>query len=425
MTTLASFVTIGTIRGLTAVSQLIIIAVASRVFDKATFGRFAIAMAGARLLASLSGLGANSYLLKDVPFRQERQLGWHSYQSTFLFFVVAPLAICTIAGFATEWLSTLNSTYYPLQPGEGVAVAALGFLWANMLTLGAYVRVTRSSTEAMIASELTVPATLVIALGATSWTDQGNVAEVLVLAGACLATIQLVMLLWHMRIRWIPIGGRRSEHISLRELTAYWGTVLLNTMTGQLDVVLAGTIISPVTVGLYMIIKRLSNMMTIASSIVVWMLAPQISRATAAEDSRALQQLARKAMHLTIIPAILIAAALAATVPWWTAYFDVARTPTFYLLLSMMLGGTLVSMAIGTTIMFATQTGMPGSVVRALSLALLIAVPVMLTAGTQIGILGVALGQLVLILMMKLPVHRAILHRHGFDISIFNLIRGR
>ena len=421
MTTLASFVTIGAVRGLTAVSQLIIIATAHQVFDKATFGRFAIALAGGRLLASFSGLGANSYLLKDVPFRQERQLGWHSYRSTGLFFVAAPLGICIAVGLALEGLCTLGSPYYPLKAGEGLAVAALGFLWANVMTLGAYVRVTRSSSEAMFVSELTVPATVISALTATIWTRIQEVAEVLFLACVLLAAVQSLMLFWHMWRRWIPIGGSGCEHISLGELTAYWGTVLLNTMTGQLDIVLAGTIISPVTVGVYMIIKRLSNMLTIASSIVVWLLAPQISRATAAEDHLALQRAARKAMQLTLIPAILFAIALIVTLPWWTAYFDVDRTPTFYLLFSMMLGGTLSSMAIGSTIMFATQTGMPESAVRALSRALLVAAPVMLVAGWAIGIVGVALGQLALIMMMKLPVRRAILCRHGFDVSVFNL----
>lgn len=425
MSSIANFISIGAVRGFTAISQIIIVAVASQVFDKSTFGRFAIALAAARLLSSASGLGASSFLLKDIPYRQQQSKGWHRISSALLYFLVIPLIICILFAVLLEGLAYLEAGYYPLKSCEGAAVSALGFLWANMMALGAYVRVQRSGSEAMVVSELIVPSAVLCALGVCWLAGSVSVVAVLMFSSALLLLVQLIMVGWHIMSNWIPVGGINSEKIALKDLIAYWGTVVLNTMTGQLDIVLAGTIISPATVGIYVILKRISNMLIIASSIVVWMLAPVISRASAAGNHAELHEAARRAMQLTIAPALVITIFIVSTVPIWTAYFDLQLNQTFYVLFVVMMCSQLISVAVGSTIMFATQTGMPGIAARALFFAILVAAPLILIGGSLFEIVGVAIAQLTMILLMKLPVHHAIRQRHGIDVSVLNLFKAR
>ena len=421
--TFFSFAGIATIRGLTVVSQLMILAAASQVFEPDEFGRFVIAYALTRLLQAGSGLGAQSYVLKDIPYRQVHGRPWHSIQSALLYFVLAPLMICIFFGMVFEGLAALSIPFYPLLVGQGIAVATLAFVWTVLATLAAYVRTLRSGAEAMMLSELTVPIALLITMG-LGWLNDGmSIVQLLMGASLLLLLIELLMLGWHLRKSWIPVGGPDGETVPFAELKAYWGTVLLNTIAVQADIVLAGMVLSPAIVGLYTVVKRMTNVMSLAVSIIVWMYAPKISRASAAENKTALFQYARSAMQYTLGPALIILVLLLAALPWWTAYFQISLDTTFWALLFLISGGQLLSIAMGCTTMFATQTGRPDLMVRALSKAIVIVSPLTLIAAATIGIAGVAALQLLMIFLMKWPVRRSLLKDQGLDVALTTLFR--
>lgn len=421
--TIFSFAGIASIRVLTAVSQLILIAGASQVFSKDEFGRFAIAYALARLLQAGSGLGAQSYLLKDIPYRQVHGRPWHSNRSAALYFVVAPLAICIVAGVALESLATFGGGIYPLLAGQGAAIAVFAFLWTILVTLAVYVRTLRSSSEAMLLKELAAPAALLVTMGLGWLNGDISITQLLLGAGLLLLLGELVMIGWHLYKSWLPVGGPNGESVPFPELRAYWGTVLLNTMTSQLDIVLAGIVLSPAAVGLYTIIKRITYVMTLAVSVVVWMYAPRISRASAAANTTALYHFARRCMQFTLAPAAVVLLLLLVAIPWWTAYFDIDTNKTFWILFALMLGSQILSVSLGSTMMFATQTGQPLLMVKSLSRAIAIVAPLTLVAGSIVGVIGVAASQLMMIFLMKWPVRRSLLKEQGLDVSLSVLFR--
>ena len=421
--TLFSFAGIASIRGLTAISQLIIIAVASQIFEKDAFGRFVICYALARVLQAGCGLGAQSYLLKDIPYRQAHGRPWHSIRSAVFFFVIAPFAICLSTAIFFETLVFLKIPFYPLLKGQGATITIFAFLWTILATLAAYVRTLRSSSEAMLLSELAVPATLLLTMG-LGWLA-GEISVVWLFLGASLFLFlgELLMLGWHTWKSWLPVGGVNGEPVPFTELRAYWGTVLLSTMTGQLDIILVGTVLSPAAVGIYTIIKRITNVMTLAVSVVVWMYAPQISRASAVQNITTLSHIARRSMQFTLGPAVIILISLLVTLPWWTTYFNISTNETFWLILALMLCGQILSISMGSTMMFATQTGQPLLMVKSLSRAVAIVAPLILIAGSTIGITGVAAAQLVMVVLMKWPVRRYLLKEQGLDVSFTVLFR--
>lgn len=416
------FGSVSVVRVLTALSQLIIIAAASKVFGKHDFGLFAISYALARMLASVCGLGTPSYLLKDIPYRQHHLQPWHGTGSVLVWFVAAPLGICVTAGGIFEALREAAVPFYPLEAGQGITVAAVAFTWAMMMTLGAYVRVLRTSTQAMVISELAGPVALLGALGAAVLLERPEVTTTFALASAFLLVCQLSMIAWHILFGWIPIGGEGALPVPYRELLSYWGAMLLNTASGQLDIILAGTIISPQTVGIYAVVKRLANVMAIASSIVVWIFAPRVSRAAAAGDHLALDRAARSAVKLTIGPALIIALVMIVALPLWSSYFEVPRGTLLLTLCALLFGGQLSSMAFGATIMFATQTGTPQLAVRALATAICTAVPLFYLGGYLAGIVGIALGQITLMLTFNAIIRKGLLRKLSIETSVLNIL---
>lgn len=163
--------------------------------------------------------------------------------------------------------------------------------------------------------------------------------------------------------------------------------------------------------------------MTLAVSVVVWMYAPQISRASAVQNITTLSHIARRSMQFTLGPAVIILISLLVTLPWWTTYFNISTNETFWLILALMLCGQILSISMGSTMMFATQTGQPLLMVKSLSRAVAIVAPLILIAGSTIGITGVAAAQLVMVVLMKWPVRRYLLKEQGLDVSFTVLFR--
>lgn len=406
-------------------SQLVIVVVAGTLLDQADFGRFAIIYAGARLLAAFAGLGAPSFLLKDVPWRQARGLPWHSAGAATLTFIVYPALICAAAGAGAEAIGSTGTAYYPLLPGEGAAMALLGFVWAGMLALGAYVRTTRGPTEAMLVADLYTPLAMLAALVALWAAGLPQVIRIVLLCCVIVGATQLAMLAWHAVRGWIPVGGPNAELVRIRELIAYWGTVLLNTASTQIDILIAGSVVGPVTTGVYTIIKRITNILALPMSIAVWMLAPRISRASATDDRNALAAAARSGIRLAFFPALALTVAVAASAPWWFAWFEIPLAREAIAVLAILLFANLLSVAFGPSMMFATQTGMPQVAVRALLMAVVVAGAWMAIGGTLGGVVLIAIGQVLMYLIINIPIRRAVSRRFALDYSISSMFSRR
>ena len=406
-------------------SQLIIVVVAGTLLDKADFGRFAIIFAGARLLAAFAGLGAPSFLLKDVPWRQAKALPWHSTSAAMLTFIVYPALICAAVGAGAEAIGSTRTEYYPLLPGEGAVMALLGFAWAGMLALGAYVRTTRGPTEAMLVADLYTPLAMLAALVMLWSIGLADLIDLILLCCAIVGATQLAMLAWHAVKGWIPVGGPDAEPVRIRELLAYWGTVLLNTASTQIDILIAGSVVGPVATGIYTIIKRITNILALPTSIAVWMLAPRISRASATDDRKALAAAARSGIRLAFFPALALTVAVAASAAWWFAWFQIPLTSETIALLGILLFANLLSVAFGPSMMFATQTGMPQVAVRALLMAVVLAGAWMTIGGTLGGVVLIAIGQVLMYLIINIPIRRAVSRRFALDYSISGMFSRR
>ncbi len=411
------------LRGGISFSQLIIVLVAGTLLDKGDFGRFAIIYAGARLLASIAGFGAPSFLLKDVPFRQAKAMPWHSVKSALAWFLALPLAMCAATGAALEGIGSLSLPFYPLNPGEGAVLATTAFFWSIALLFGAWVRATRSSMEAMFVSDLAPPLALLAGLAGLWWAGIENVAAIFLACCALLLLGQIGLLLIHAIRRWIPVGGRDAEPIALKDLTPYWGAVILQTASTQIDVIIAGAVVGPVATGIYALIKRITNIIAIPQSIVVWILAPRVSRATALEDTAGLQAAARYGTKMAFLPALVITAAIAVTAPFWFAHFEIAWNATNIAVLAALLFANVFSVGCGLPILFATQTGNPGYAVSALWWANVITAVWLLTAGYIWGVIAIAIGQTIMFACINLPVGRKLMAKYGIQISAVNLIR--
>ncbi|MEP0189426.1 MAG: hypothetical protein ABJP70_02890 [Erythrobacter sp.] len=399
-------------------SQLVIVLVAGSLLDKSDFGRFVIIYAGARLLASFAGLGAPSFLLKDVPYRQAQNQPWQSARSAALTFAVYPAAICVAVGALAEAIGATGTPFYPLSEGEGAVMAGLGFCWAGMLALGAYVRVTRTPTQAMMIADLFTPATMLASLVLMQILNWTSLLPLVLTCCTILILAQLIMLMWHAAKKWMPIGGANAAPVKLRALIPYWGTVILNTASTQIDILIAGSLAGPVATGVYTIIKRITNVLALPMSIAIWILAPRVSRASATDDRAALDKAARTGIGLAFLPALALAILVAVSSPWWFAYFDIAWGGEALALLGILLFANLLSVAFGPSIMFATQTGMPQVAVRSLSLAVLTAGAWMIIGGSIAGVIAIAIGQVIMYICINVPIRLAVKKRFGFDYSL-------
>lgn len=419
---LLELVTLVGLRGGISLSQAIVVFVAGTLLDFENFGRFSIIYAGMRILASLAGFGAASFVLRDIPARLELGKPGHRAGNVLLNFVFFPALTCLAVAGILEALATTESSYYPLLQGEGAALAATAFVWGQAQLFGAYIRATRTSMEAMFTSDLFPPIALLISLLAFWFAGE---ADVIKIYAGCIALILAgvaILICLHFLFRWIPLSAQ-GQPFGVKDSVPYWGAVSLNTASSQLDIVLTGVLLGPTSAGIYALLKRAANLVAIPQSIAVWIFAPRVSRASAVKDTVKIMNAAKSSTKLSFLPGLLLAAFIGISSFYWFAHFELEANQSNFLLLALCLAAQLTSIGFGLSHMFATQTGMPSVAVKAISRAILIAAATMFILTQFVGVFGIVIGQIVMFIFVNYPTRKAMLSKYNVDISATNLIR--
>ncbi len=83
-----------------------------------------------------------------------------------------------------------------------------------------------------------------------------------------------------------------------------WGTSVLGTVLAQIDIVIGGAFLSDGQVGLYGLLRRLTNLVVMPVSVATWVSSVPVARAHGAADIALLRAASRRASKVALIPGI-------------------------------------------------------------------------------------------------------------------------
>lgn len=197
-----------------------------------------------------------------------------------------------------------------------------------------------------------------------------------------------------------------------------WGTSVLGMALAQIDIVIAGTYLSDDKVGLYALLRRVTNVVLLPMSAATWIAAVPIAGAFNARNHAALIQAIRKSTEIAMLPgSLFIFAASVLAVYAGQAGYSEAR-PAFVLLLIGAAGQLFFATATTAATMcaqaqWAVATRL-GSIVMFVALVWLWPAP---------GLTGTALAYAVSVVAGNAVLWAVVYFRLGCDSSGFCLLR--
>lgn len=338
-----------------------------RILGPADFGCFAVIWALVLIVATFVSFGAPGVLLKLVPFRRclgepelsRRELGFS--------FIAFPVALTTLSvGIGMVAIIFINRLDFSARDVAIVAASGLGLGWFNTaaslhrsISDRAAVLVLRDGLPPFL--QLTVAAGLAAAGEATPYKIVLGTTLFLALTSAGLLTRTLREL----TITTAPVA-RPLERAGFM-LSGLSGTVSTN-----LDILLAGFLLSPEAVGIYAFARRLAAVTLFARVAANWQYATGISRALAKRDLFLLHRIDRDGRRFVTALAAFTALVLYAASPLVFKHANIEVTPNLLFLLVVLLAGNLLISCYGVKVVFASQAGLEHFVLFSRILAILL-----------------------------------------------------
>ena len=359
------------------------------------FGRVVLVWSGATVCAPCIGAGVPLILLDAVSKRH----GLHRGVILRMIFV---------------WPAILGASAYCL-----LSSVWPGYPWGAMISAGYCINFLTCLASIMralgsvILSMVLRDACPHVALGFAAMTGSVD----LILPLACAAMVGMgggaLWWLWLHPDRQVLLSG---ADISRKFAVSFWGTSVLGVVVSQVDIIFGGSFLSPAQLGVYALLRRISNLVALPISVATWVTAGAVATSHANADNRALQTAIRNASIIAFFPgAALFAVAIAISL--WLA-------PDASVTGFVLLAGAFIQIIFTATFTVATlcecaHFAMMSRLLSVMAYGLIVIVGTIDTAlsNAVAYIVAIAAGQLVLWHLLRT--------RLGVDTSVWVLWRGR
>lgn len=201
-----------------------------------------------------------------------------------------------------------------------------------------------------------------------------------------------------------------DTHVTPRVSPALWGTSVLGVGLSQIDIIIGGTLLSPAQIGLYVVLRRVANLVALPVSVATWVSASAVSKSHASGDVNALQIASITGSRVALLPGILLFLLGVLAVPFLPAD---ARA-----IFTVLLIGAVVQVVFASGFTVATLAGMAQYAVlsRGFSIVVYLAFALWVT-----GPVANALAYVGAISLGSLALWAAIRQRSAVDTSAFAL----
>lgn len=359
------------------------------------FGRLVLVWSGATVCAPCIGAGAPLILLDAMSKRH----GLH--RGVILRIIFVWPAILGVSAYCL--LSSIWPGYaWGAMISAGYCINFLTCLASIMRTLG-------SVNMSMVLRD----ACPHVALGFAAMIGYVD----LILPLACTAMVGMgggaIWWLWQRPERRMLLSG---ADISRKFALSLWGTSVLGVVVSQVDIIFGGSFLSPAQLGVYALLRRISNLVALPISVATWVTAGAVATSHANADKRVLQNAICIASSVAFFPGTALFVVVAA-ISLWIA-------PDAPVTAFVLLAGAFIQIMFAATFTVATLCECAHFAMMSRLLSI-IAYLLIVTVGTVDTALSNALAYVVAIAAGQLVLWHLLRTRLGVDTSVWVLWRER
>ncbi|WP_170429433.1 hypothetical protein [Ruegeria arenilitoris] len=418
---ISAFAVRGSVVGCNFVAMLAIGSMA----EPSTYGAFVFLWSGALLISSLISFGAPLYLLKEMALSQTS--GGYSANSAIRLIFVYPALLTAAATSVFLLLGPQILTLVPDLPGTNstalILLGLLGFLinlnscmcslfhGLNLLNTSMFLKDAAPQFIALVSTTffyLAAEVKLIWMLGST----------VALLAALCLTEVLLFL---HLNRR-AGLINRNGRHGSFTPY--YWGGTVTGIAWAQIDILVGAYLMTAEQLGLYNIVRRICNFVTLPLSIATWLTVGKFSRAFQAKDATALQETVRASLILSNGAGAVLALVVIALILPVQNFYNFPPHTNFQPVWGILIVQAVTSLLYAPSTTMAQTSGLEASAMYARLWG--IVVYLLLVVILSVWFSGPVLNGVALLagtLALNVFVWQRVTTRFGIDSSAFSLFR--
>ncbi len=382
------------------------------------FGVFSFIFSASQVFSVLLGFGIAPYLLRELVYREslKKKKGSSNY------ILICYLRIIKVA-IILLFLWALLFCYIDLYElrsikNEIITVLILGYLLATLEIIVSVMRVNKKTSFSMLLRDLFPYLFLII--GFILYPSKGSVtAEFLLLIYASSLLITCLLGFFFVVPYLLENYDKKQKNtLSIIEPATFWGSGIIGIMSNQSDILIARVLLDDMSLGLYALLRRVSNLISLPQSIANWSIYNSVAKGFAKEDRELLTKSAEHGLFIAVPVALMLFITTYLSSPIWLMYFKVDVDIFIYIALLVLLLGQLFNVFSGANFVFASQCKEEAFVLKCRIYSGLFGAILIFSLGWKFGVVGVAVGYSLSVILLNYPVTIHVKNKIGVDTFI-------
>ena len=331
------------------------------------YGQFVFFWSFALVFASVASLGGPLYLLKEMALSQ----GANGLDRSDAIKLVVLLPACITSAallLIAIWPHGLLAEISPTIDRSVKADLAVAIVLGMLLNYSACMCSILHgfgflNSSLFVRDALPQSAALIVSVSISYW-NQPTASLILPAAGTIMLAIcaleTFFILRRNRRTTLLRRGGRKGSYT-----VHYWTGSLLGVLWAQIDILFGALVLTSEQLGIYNILRRICNLITLPMTVATWLTVGPFSRAFRDSDVEMLGRLIRKSLLVSILPGILLAAIVIVSSHPVQRFYALPDNSNLTWVWSILIGQALLTLIFSPVLTMAATSGHEKSIVIA------------------------------------------------------------
>lgn len=342
-------------RGFVVALQALSLVIAALLLSAGDYGHFVFLWATTVFLSSVASLGFYQFVLREMSSATVSSISGLRPSQFIMLGVVAPTLLLILAYCILNVVTTVDMhKIEKLSPYGGIVF--FNAMVLHLMTLvSAPIRIRVGANVAMLYKDA-LPNVLMLSsvfLLVRYGNEENTLRDILYFFGFISTVILLVtsialMVKGH-------FSGLMNKDSKSRYSLSFWWSALLFSATTQADILIGGIYLTNEQLGVYNILRRITNLISMPQVVSNWSIVVDVAKNFTQRRKTRLQELAKFGLQIALIPSIVITLVVAISTPYVFMKFNIELVSSNFVILCVLLIGSLFNVLVGANYLFATQ----------------------------------------------------------------------
>lgn len=387
------------------------------------FGSFSFLWSIILTMTTIGALGGSQFLLREMSYRLTDETRGASQYECLKVIILGPALIFIFIGFMCYILHDFFPWEYIAGREIGlILILAVSYLNNILIHMSNPLRVKGQNSVAMFVHDGLIPMCLLLSAVTSVFLSSFTAITILTiyLVYVLIAIIVVVIyILATINIKSLFSNSGSSGSYSLN----YWWNNILGTLSTQIDVLLAGIFLPSASLGVYQILKRFANLLSLVQIVGDWAVAVGLGKAYAVNDISEIKKLCKTGLKVTMIPGGVFMPLCLILFPLVLYVYDITYDAIYMITYLILVLASVINISFGMNFMVANQCHLEKFAVIGRASGVILFLGLVLLLNDNLSIIKIAIISTISMFVTQLIVWKKVKMLLGVDTSFIALIK--